>query len=81
MLAHLPELRQAWRLSHRFCRWDDAPDRPTAAQRLTTWEARVRASGLAEFLALIERPQALLRQAFGYRNSVNLRLRVLLPAG
>ena len=111
LFAALPDLRQAGQLYHGFRRWYDAPDRPTAAQRLTAWEARVRASGLAEFLALVEGPQAmlvewreevlnffahrltngfvegkhtrttaLLRQAFGYRNPVNLRLRIRLPA-
>ena len=60
LFAALAELGQAWRLYHRFRRWYDAPDRPRAARRLAAWEAQVRSSGIAEFLALVKGPQAML---------------------
>ena len=60
LFAAAPDLRAAWRLYHGFRRWYAAPDRPTATRRLEAWEAQVRAGGLAEFLALVEGPQAML---------------------
>ena len=58
--AQLPEVRQAWRLDHGFRRWYTAPDRPTATRWLAAWEAQVRNSGLAEFCAMVDGPQAML---------------------
>jgi transposase len=107
----LPELRTAWQLKEDFRAWYEQQDRASAERALAEWEARVQASGLAEFQRLSEGPNAMLnswreeilnyfdvrltngfvegknnrtkviqRQAYGYRNKANLRLRVLLPA-
>lgn len=105
-----PELEGAWRLKEDFRKWYGTEGRARAEEELLAWEDRVLASGILEFMVLMQtehsmlvgwrdeilayfdlgltngfvegknnRTKAIQRQAYGYANPANLRLRILLP--